>query len=86
MRSMYYVYEDGHDELIGLAPDYESIIDGLIESQWLHEKVEIVDENDNLFLLKEKLGKNWLDKIRLWNIEKFNTFFDGVLWIIKMNI
>ena len=85
MKKVYCVYEDNHG-MIGLATDYISAIDGLINENWLHEKIEMVDENDNLFLLKEKLGKKWLEKIKSWNVEKFNIFFDGIFWINQMEI
>ena len=85
MKSAYCVYEDNHGMVV-LATNYISAIDGLISEDWLHANIEIVDENGNLFLLKEKLGKNWLEKIKSWNVEKFNIFFDGIFWISQMEI
>ena len=85
MKSAYCVYEDNHGMVV-LATNYISAIEGLISEDWLHEKVEMVDENGNLFLLKEKLGKNWFEKITSWDVEKFNIFFDGIFWISQMEI
>lgn len=85
MKTVYCVYEDNYG-MVGLATNYQSAIDGLIEEKWLHENTELVDENGNFYLLKEKLGKKWLEKIKAWDSEKFNIFFEGVFWISSMEI
>lgn len=85
MKRMYCVYEDNHG-MIGVAKDYSSAIDGLIEEDWLDGNTELVDEDGNFFTVEGKIGKEWLDKIKKWDITTFNIFFEGYFWIDTMGI
>lgn len=85
MSKVYCVYEDNHG-MIGVAKDYSSAIDGLIEENWLDSNTELVDEDGNFFTVEGKIGKEWLDKIKKWDIDTFNIFFEGCFWISIMEI
>lgn len=85
MKKVYCVYEDNHG-MIGLATDYSSMIDGLVENGWLDGNTELVDEYGNLFTVKGKIGEKWFDRIKKWDITTFNIFFEGCLWIDFMEI
>lgn len=85
MKKVYCVYEDNHG-MVGLATDYLSVIDGLINEDWLGSNTELVDEDGNFFTIGGKIGEKWLDKIKKWDITTFNIFFEGYLWIGTMEI
>lgn len=85
MKKVYCAYEDNHG-MVGLAIDYSSAIDGLVEEGWLDGNTELVDEDGNFFTVKGKMGEKWLDKIKKWDVTTFNIFFDGCLWISTMEI
>lgn len=85
MKRICCVYEDNHG-MIGVAKDYSSAIDGLIEEDWLDGNTELVDEDGNFFTVEGKIGKEWLDKIKKWDIATFNIFFEGCFWIDTMGI
>lgn len=86
MKKVYCVYESNYGMVIGLATDYLSAIDGLIDEDWLNGNTELVDEDGNFFTIEGKIGEKWLDKIKKWDITTFNIFFKGYLWIGTMEI
>jgi hypothetical protein len=85
MKRVCCVYEDNHG-MIGVAKDYPSAIDGLFEEDWLDGNTELVDEDGNFFTVEGKIGEEWLDKIKKWDIATFNIFFEGYFWIDTMEI
>ena len=85
MKNVYCAHEDNHG-MVGLATDYLSMIDGLVEDGWLDGNTELVDEDGNFFTVEGKMGEKWLDKIKKWDVTTFNIFFDGCLWIDTMEI
>ena len=85
MSKVYCVYEDNHG-MIGLATDYSSTIDGLINEDWLDGNTEMLDDNDNPSTVKEILGKEWIDLIKHWDKNTFNIFFEGIFYINIMEI
>lgn len=85
MKRVCCVYEENHG-MIGVAKDFSSAIDCLIEQDWLDGNTELVDEDENLFTVEDKIGEEWLDKIKKWDITTFNIFFEGYLWINTMEI
>lgn len=85
MKKVYCVYEDNHG-MIGVAKDYLSMIDGLVEEGWLDGNTELVDEDGNFFTVEGKIGEKWLEKIKKWDITDFNIFFDGYFWISDVEI
>lgn len=88
MKEVICVEEDNHG-LVGIATDYQSAIDGLVQIDWLNDQTEIYTEIkgiDRYFTLKEILGNNWLNEIKLWNEDKFNEFFEGMFYLDKMEV
>ena len=85
MSKVYCVYEDNHG-MIGLATNYSSAIDGLINEDWLDGNTEMLDDNDNPSTVKDILGKEWIDFIKHWDKNTFNIFFEGIFYINIMEI
>lgn len=63
------IHEENHG-IIGVAYDYESAVAYLVNQRWL--PAEILDE---------PLGDEWLDKLLSWDIDNFNTFFEGCFYL-----
>lgn len=72
------IYEDNHG-MIGIAKDYESAINFLLQDHWLDSEFEIMDKNYNWVALKD-LGMS-IGDIRQMDIDKFNDFFDGCFYL-----
>ena len=84
MQTVITIQEDNHG-LIGIAKDYSSAIDFLVnKNYWLNEKFEVwVDNEDYLTQsIKDKLGENWKEIVSTWTIEQFNNFFEGSFYLI----
>lgn len=83
MQTVVTIQEDNHG-LIGIAKDYLSAIDFLVNENWLDEKFEVwVDNEDYLTQsIKDKLGKNWKEIISTWNTEQFNNYFEGNFYLV----
>lgn len=78
------MHEDNHG-LLGVAKDYESAIDYLLQNQWLDIETEIYSiERDELCSLKEL--DITIGDIRQMGIDKFNDLFDGVLYLDVDNV
>lgn len=83
MQDIILIEEDNHG-IIGVAKNYSSAIDFLIDTDWLDENFEVwVDNEDYLTQsIKEKLGEEWVAIIRDdWDIEQFNNFFEGSFYL-----
>ena len=82
MQTVVAIKEDNHG-LIGIAKDYPSAINFLINENWLDEKFEVwVDNEDYLTQsIKDKLGENWKEIVSTWSIEQFNIFFEGSFYL-----
>lgn len=65
-----HIYEDNHG-LIGVAKDYKSAIDFLIEKDWIDEDTEIEED----WTVEMAFGKDWKNKIKDFSIKKFNLKF-----------
>ena len=78
------IQEDNHG-LIGIAKNYISAIDFLVNENWIDENYEVwVDELDEDYIkqsIKDNLGENWKEIVSTWNTEKFNNFFDGSFYL-----
>ena len=77
------IEEENHG-MIGVAKDYPSAIDFLVDSDWLDEKFEVwVDNEINLTqTLEDHLGELWYVAIRdEWDTEQFNNFFEGSFYL-----
>lgn len=72
------IYEDNHG-MIGIAKDYESAINFLLQNHWLDSEFEIMDENYKWVALKD-LNVS-IGDIRQMDIDKFNEFFDGCFYL-----
>lgn len=80
MKTAVVIYEDNHG-MVGLAVDYESAIDFLVSNEWLKPKMELLLEDNSIATLEEDLGENWLQLIRLWPMQVFNSYFDGLFYL-----
>ena len=85
MKRVCCVYEDNHG-MIGVAKDYSSAIDGLIEEDWLDGNTEMLDDNDNSSTVKEVFGEEWIELIKHWDKDTFNINFEGIFYINTMEI
>ena len=85
MKKVYVIYEDNHG-MIGVANDYLSAIDGLIEEKWLNGDTVMLDDNDNPSTVKEVFGEEWVDLIKHWDKDVFNINFEGIFYINIMEI
>jgi hypothetical protein len=84
MQYVITVQEDNHG-LIGIAKDYPSAIDFLVNENWLDGKFEVWVDNEISLTqtLEDHLGELWYVAIRdEWNIEQFNNFFEGNFYLI----
>ncbi len=83
MQMVYLIEEENHG-MIGVAKNYSSAIDFLVDSDWLDEKFEVwVDNEDYLTQsIKDKLGENWKEIISTWDTEQFNNFFEGSFYLV----
>ena len=83
MQMVCLIKEDNHGN-IGIAKDYPSAIDFLVDSDWLDGKFEVwVDNNISLTqTLEDHLGELWYVAIRdEWDTEQFNNFFEGSFYL-----
>ena len=78
------IHEDNHG-LLGVAKDYKSAIDYLIQNQWLNIDTEIYNTEKDTFNSLREL-KITIDNIRALGIDKFNELFDGVLYLDIDNV
>ena len=72
------IREDNHG-VIGVAKDYDSAINFLVQNQWLTTDIEVLNSIEEWTSLKE-LGLD-IETIRSWDIEAFNDFFDGTFYL-----
>lgn len=80
MQMVYLIEEDNHGN-IGIAKDYSSAIDFLIDSDWLDGKCELYEGDGIYKTIEEKLGENWKEEILSWDTEQFGEFFDGSFYL-----
>ena len=79
MQTVVLIEEENHG-MIGVAKDYPSAVDCLINENWLDENFELY-ENDNVKTVKEDLGEEWKEVILSWDTEKFNEYFDCLFYL-----
>ena len=82
MQTVVLIKEDNHGQ-IGVAKDYPSAIDFLINQGWFDESFEVwVDNEDYLTqTIKEDLGEEWKEVVLSWDTETFNTYFEGYFYL-----
>ena len=78
MQMVYLIEEDNHGN-IGIAKDYLSAIDFLVDSDWLDSNFEVYCDafDDETKSIKKDIGENWKDVIKSWDCETFNQYFEG---------
>ena len=82
MQMVYLIEEDNHGN-IGVAKDYSSAINFLIDSDWLDGNFELYDGNyGTTKTILEDLGEDWKNIILSWDTEKFNEYFDCLFYLI----
>ena len=72
------IHEDNHG-VLGVAKDYDSAINCLVQNQWLTTDIEVLNSIEEFVSLKE-LGLD-IETIRSWDIETFNDFFEGIFYL-----
>ena len=72
------IHEDNHG-ILGVAKDYDSAINFLLQNQWLTADTEVLNSIGEWISLKE-LGFD-IETIRSWDIEAFNDFFEGIFYL-----
>ena len=81
MQTVILIEEDNHG-VIGVAKDYPSAIDCLVNENWLDENFEFYDGNyGTTKTILEDLGKEWKSIILSWDTEKFNEYFDCLFYL-----
>jgi hypothetical protein len=76
-----FIEEENHG-FIGMAKDFHSAIDFLINRNWLSDSTECWwGEGNNYASIKEILGEDWVDEMHEWGIENFNEFWLGSFWL-----
>lgn len=82
MQTVITIQEDIHG-LIGIAKNYSSAIDFLIDSNWLDGNFEFYDGNyGTAKTIFEDLGKEWKSIILSWDTETFNNYFDCCFYLV----
>lgn len=84
MTKVLLLNEDNHG-LLDVFYDYDTIIDYLIQEQWLNKDTEI-NNTDNSYSdewksISEVLGEDWDIQLHKMNIDTFNNLFDGCFYI-----
>lgn len=75
------IREDNHG-FIGCALDYKSAVQFLIRDGWLYDDFDCYEEESGLYVeLYLCHGENWREVLMDWDINKFNDYFDGYLYL-----
>lgn len=81
MRTVILIEEDNHG-IIGVAKDYPSAIDFLVNEGWLDESFEVwADDYGNTKPITEDLGSTWKKQLPHWELEYFNNYFEGSFYL-----
>ena len=71
------MWEENHG-FLGIAKDYLSALDFLIEDHWLDENTQLPIKS-GWPTVKEYLGENWKETLETWSMCEFNDLFD--MWL-----
>ena len=87
MNNVILISEDNHG-LIGVATNYISAINFLIEYDWLNENTEIsyFNGNEGPSSVKDTFGENWQQAIKNLSLGEFNDTFDDSFLLDPQNI
>lgn len=83
MQNVILIEEENHG-IIGVAKDYPSVVDFLVDRDWLDGKFEVWADNEISLTqtLEDHLGELWYVAIRdEWDTEQFNNFFEGSFYL-----
>ena len=81
MNTVILIEEDNHG-MIGVAKDYPSAIDFLVNEGWLDGSFEVWVGLTQTQTLEDHLGELWYVAIRdEWDIKQFSKFFDGSFYL-----
>lgn len=74
--------------LLGVAKNYKTAIDFLVNKGFLSDSMQIYDQESNHYVrIDEYYGENWLDVIRdEWDVENFNEFWQSWLFLDEWDI
>lgn len=73
------VHEDNH-EILGVAINYTSAIDMLVESKWLDTFLTEMYVGNYEYKTLNELGIT-IEDIKKWGIDKFSEKFDGLFYL-----
>ena len=81
------VHEESHG-LLTAAKDYKSAIKFLINNGWIKESTEVWGENGIYSTRLDKLfGEDAFDIIiEKWDVDSFNTFWDGSFMLNEVEV
>ena len=79
------IHEDSHG-LIGIAKDYKSALDFLVNNNWIEDSTEVWIGPAEWARLDEARGKDWFDKMVNWGIGNFNEYWDGSFMLIETEV
>lgn len=85
MKTVICVYEDNHG-LLTIAKDYVSALDFLIKENWLEDSTEIWAGDYYYTHLVEEMGEDWADKMRDWDIEHFNDYWENSFYLEEREV
>ena len=83
MQNVILIEEENHG-IIGVAKDYPSVVDFLVDRDQLDGKFEVWADNEISLTqtLEDHLGELWYVAIRdEWDTEQFNNFFEGSFYL-----
>ena len=74
--------------LLGVAKNYKTAIDFLVNKGYLSDSLQIYDKKSNHYVrIGEYYGEDWLDVIRdEWDVENFNEFWGHWLLLDEWDI
>ena len=74
--------------LLGVAKNYKTAIDFLVNKGYLSDSLQIYDKKSNHYVrIDEYYGEDWLDVIRdEWDVENFNQFWGHWLLLDEWDI
>lgn len=71
------IKEENHG-FIAIAYDYKSAVRYLIDHNWLPCDVY---KDEKWVGINETLGDNWVNKLLSWDIDDFNSYFEGCFYL-----
>lgn len=87
MKTVIVIEKDNHG-LIGVAKDYPSVIDFLVNKNWLDGNFEVLVDNEDYLMqsIKDRFGENWKEIISTWDIKTFNNYFASCFYLSVVKV